>query len=133
LDIEQRNRARNCILAAGLAAAGTDSRALLERALAMNVSVSEATREFGLHCDLGAGVPSLMHNLKTAPDYAEAIRRNIAAGGNNCGRSLVLGGVCGACFGLGGELGTPDAWLARLTGADELTAMVDRVLDAAAV
>jgi ADP-ribosylglycohydrolase len=128
-----RGASMDDVLAAGLVAAGTDSRALLERALAMNVSVPEATREFGLHCDLGAGVPSLMHNLKTAPDYAEAIRRNIAAGGDNCGRSLVLGGVCGACFGLGGELGTPDAWLARLTGADELTAMVDRVLDAAAV
>jgi hypothetical protein len=40
--------------------------ALLDKALESTLTVSEISKEFGLHCDLGAGVPSIVHNLRTS-------------------------------------------------------------------
>ncbi len=102
---------------------------ILNRARSSDLSVRELTREVGLHCDLGAGVPSLLHNLKGASSFTEAIRNNIYAGGDNCGRAIVLGAVCGAHFGVDGDRGIPNEWLHRLTRFDEITRLVNRLLD----
>ncbi len=109
-------------------AAGSDAtRERLTSALAMDGSVRKATREFGLHCDLGAGIPSVMHNLQSTTSFTEAIRRNILAGGDNCGRAIVLGAVCGAQFGMGGEAGIPLAWVNRLSKGEAIQAQIDRL------
>lgn len=116
-------------ITAGLDAASSETRDLLGRALDRDLSVREVTKAFGLHCDLGAGVPSVMHNLKTAAGYTEAIRRNLYAGGDNCGRAIVLGAVCGAQFGMDGANGIPDEWLDRVKCKDEIEALVDRLFE----
>jgi ADP-ribosylglycohydrolase len=106
-------------------AAGSDpTREVLNRALGCTVSVREVTKEFGLHCDLGAGVPSLMYNLQTASSFTEAIRRNIYAGGDNCGRAIVLGAVCGANFGIGGCNGIPNEWLSHVARLDQIESLL---------
>jgi ADP-ribosylglycohydrolase len=115
-------------LEAGIAAGSAETRELLAGAVAMNCSVREATREFGLHCDLGSGVPSLMHNLARAESFTDAIRQNILAGGDNCGRAIVLGAVCGAQFGMGGEAGIPLAWLERVNDMDRIRADVEKLV-----
>lgn len=121
-------RSRGAILDAGLQAAEGEARERVERALAMDACASEAARAFGLHCDLGAGVPSLIQNFMHAPSYEVAIRRNIYAGGDNCGRAIILGGVAGALFGMGGENGVPADWLVKVRDAERLEAKVDKLL-----
>lgn len=73
------------------------------------------TKHFGMACDLTQGVPSVVHNMLTAPSYAEAIRRNIYAGGDTCGRAIILGSVLGAVFGVGGYRGIPEDWISKMT------------------
>lgn len=115
------------VLQAGIAAGSTETRDLLAGAISMNCSVREATREFGLHCDLGSGVPSLMHNLARAESFTDAIRQNILAGGDNCGRAIVLGAVCGAQFGMGNDAGIPLAWLERVNDMDRIRSDIEKL------
>ena len=100
---------------------------VLNSALASDLPVRKLSKEVGLHCDLGAGVPSVFHNLKTTSSYIDAIRSNIYAGGDNCGRAIVLGAVCGASFGLDGDHGIPGAWLNRVNRVDEIQSLVGRL------
>jgi ADP-ribosylglycohydrolase len=116
---------------AGIDAGSEETSGLLNRALSMSSSVREVTREFGLHCDLGAGVPSVLSNLQTASSFTEAVRRNITAGGDNCGRAIILGAACGARFGMGGEVGIPTEWVNRVHGIDRIQADLNRLFDAA--
>ncbi len=118
----------NKAITAGLEAASGTQRRKLETALADNGSVPELTRQVGMHCDLGAGVPSILFNLKSTSSYVDAIRANIYAGGDNCGRAIILGAACGALYGVGGECGIPQAWLARLENRVGLTADIDSLL-----
>ncbi len=113
---------------AALAAGSADTRELLNRGLAMKVPSAQMAREFGLHCDLGAGVPIILHVLKNATTYEEAVRSNIYIGGDNCGRAIVLGAVCGAVFGRGGEAGIPESWLARMRDSTALAGEVAELL-----
>ena len=110
------------------AGSGT-TRDVLSRALASTTSVREVSKACGLHCDLGAGVPSLMYNLQTANSFTEAIRHNIYAGGDNCGRAIMLGAVCGAQFGMDGEYGIPSAWLSQVRGIDAINTLIDQIFD----
>jgi ADP-ribosylglycohydrolase len=116
-------------LASAVAAGSPVVQESLTTALESETSVRETTRAFGLHCDLGAGVPSLMANLKTAGSYTEAIRRNLYAGGDNCGRAIVLGAVCGAHFGVDGDNGIPSEWLERVNGLDDHLAVLDGLFE----
>ena len=86
------------------------------------------TRHFGMACDLNYGVPSVLHNVLTAPNYTEAVRRNIYAGGDTCGRAILLGALAGAVHGIGGESGIPQVWIDQLTHAEELITGVDHLL-----
>jgi len=74
---------------AGIDGASDETRSLLEGAIATDQSVREASRGFGLHCDLGAGVPSLMHNLASTGSFSDAIRKNIYAGGDKASYLLL--------------------------------------------
>ena len=112
-------------IARGIDAATGETAEQLNLALSRNGSVDEVTKEFGLHCDLGSGVSSILSNLNTATSYAEAIRRNIYAAGDNCGRSIMLGAACGAQFGLGGDNGIPLQWVEKLQQHGELLTLID--------
>lgn len=112
---------------AGIEAASSATATVLNAALASNASLEEVTKEFGLHCDLGSGVASIMHNLKSATSYTEAVRSNIYAAGDNCGRSIMLGAACGAQFGLGGADGIPRQWIEKMDKHDEILMLVDKL------
>ncbi|MEM7345887.1 MAG: ADP-ribosylglycohydrolase family protein, partial [Chloroflexota bacterium] len=102
---------------------------LLNRALASEGSNREVSKAFGLHCDLRVGMPSIVHNLKHASSFTEAIRGNIYAGGDNCGRAIVLGAVCGAQFGMDGPNGIPTAWLNRVNSIEHIEALIGKLFD----
>lgn len=101
------------VLAAARAVASPEATELLDEAAGMTDRDTDAvTEHFGLACYLSSGVPIAMHNILTAPSFTEAVRRNIYAGGDNCGRAILVGAVLGAAF---GEGGIPAEWVGRLT------------------
>ena len=114
---------------AGLQAATPPIRQHLSTALNETMTVSEVTNKYGLNCDLGCGVASLLYNLRATTSFTQAVRHNILAGGDNCGRAIMLGAACGAHFGFGGEHGIPAAWLNRLPIKDSLLADIERLFD----
>ena len=96
-------------------------RSLLTEALSLTeTSICDATQRFGMSCDLAFGVPSLVHNMASSHSYVTAIRQNIYAGGDNCGRSVVLGALLGACFGVDGDNGIPNRWIKQLSVYEDL-------------
>jgi ADP-ribosylglycohydrolase len=108
---------------AGKKAGDTDVCRLLDEALAMrNKSAEDATAHFGMACDLDFGLPSVAHNLVSAQSFEEAVRRNIYAGGDNCGRAIILGAIAGACYG-----DIPDAWLARVPAIEEARSLIQQL------
>lgn len=111
-------------VAAVRATAEGEAADLLDQAFALaNESNESVTQRFGMACDLPFGVPSAIHNIATATSYHDAIRRNIYAGGDTCGRAILVGAVMGAVYGIGGEQGIPPDWIDRL----EMSSEVDRL------
>lgn len=102
------------IVEAGL---GVDAKVdrLLHQAIEMQDKDTNAvTRHFGLACDLAYGVPSVAHNVVIAKSYSQAIRRNIYAGGDTCGRAILLGAIMGAVHPAGSPGALPQNWSDKL-------------------
>lgn len=76
-----------------------------------SVSYGEIT---GRACYLTSGLPLAFHILKHSSDTQDALRRNIMAGGDSCGRALVVGAVMGAARGVED---LPLGWSLQLRGA----------------
>lgn len=99
-----------------LAIAGDVLKPVLEQALTMDTldSVSAAAR-FGAACHVAEGLPIVFHIARHAPDYTTAIKANIRAGGDSCGRAIMLGALVAAYQAkqqnLAGSI--PLSWLAR--------------------
>ncbi len=95
----------------------------IEAALAMrDQSVAAVATAFGLHCQLEVAFPVIVHAIATAASYRDAIRANIRAGGDNCGRSIAVGAVLGACFADDDEKGIPAEWLSKVNVSGEVLA-----------
>ncbi len=111
------------VIAAARTHGTAQTNALLDDALSRKGQDNRAvTAHFGMACDLTYGVPSALHNLATAADYASAVRANIMAGGDTCGRAILLGGVMGALHGV------PSEWSGQLTHGAEVAAGLDALL-----
>lgn len=103
-------------LAHALPLAGSVLRPLLEEALSMSKPDGVgATQRFGSACHVTEGLPVVFHIAQTASDYRSAVETNIRAGGDSCGRSIMLGALMAAhaarrntC-----EFPVPFQWLAR--------------------
>jgi ADP-ribosylglycohydrolase len=77
--------------------AGSPLEPLLAEALAMPQLDSIAAAErFGPACHVAEGLPLIFHIAQRAPDYRTAVESNIRAGGDNCGRSIMLGAMAAA-------------------------------------
>ncbi|WP_171103767.1 ADP-ribosylglycohydrolase family protein [Ruegeria sp. HKCCD7255] len=112
----------NEVVAAGLSAADPAILPRLELACAAtDRSTQDVTAEFGMACDLENGLPSILHNLSTTNSYQDDIRANILAGGDSCGRAMLLGAVAGAVYGV------PQDWEARLNSLSDVTDLMDQL------
>jgi ADP-ribosylglycohydrolase len=60
-----------------------------------------------------------------ADSYVDGIRTNLAAGGDNCSRSVYLGALLGAAY---GAQSVPQDWRSRVTGWTEMEAAIDKVV-----
>lgn len=74
----------------------------------------------GRACHLPMAMPLAFHIMARATDYADAVERNIAAGGDNAGRAILIGAVMGAVHGIATDEGVPLEWLLQLQGAAAL-------------
>lgn len=95
---------------------GTVLKPRLEQALASPKLDGAAVAEcFGPSCHLAEGLPVIFHIAQHAPDYRAAIEANIRAGGDSCGRSILLGAMSAARGATEhpSEFPIPLSWLAR--------------------
>ncbi len=68
----------------------------------------------GRACPLSQAIPLCFHILNNTGSYQNAIETNIRAGGDNAGRSIVIGTILGAYYGLNEDTGIPVEWLLRV-------------------
>lgn len=78
----------------------------------------------GLTCYLHEGLPLAFHIMNNATDFADAVERNIRAGGDSCGRAIAIGAVMGAQAGV---VGLPFPWVNLLDGNAKLFAQARRL------
>jgi ADP-ribosylglycohydrolase len=103
-------------LSEALSFAGRRLEPLLAEALAMPQLDSVAAAErFGASCHVSEGLPLVFHIAQRAPDYRSAVESNIRAGGDSCGRSIMLGAIATAHDSMRNptEFPIPLSWLAR--------------------
>lgn len=96
--------------------AGEILRPLIEQALAIKTLDSVAvTKSFGSACHVAEGLPAVFHIARHAPDYRTAIEANIRAGGDSCGRGIILGAIMAAYKSKQGDpkSSIPLTWMAR--------------------
>lgn len=117
-------------LADALPFAGPFLEPLLEQALAIPTLDSiAATERFGRTCHVAEGLPVIFHIAQRAADYRTAIESNIRAGGDSCGRSIMLGALVAAHAAMQNDsvFPIPLPWLARYRkfaeAADACTAL----------
>ena len=85
-----------------------------------DLSLDEAAAKTGRACQLHQTVPLLLHIVADSESFTGAVRANIRAGGDSCGRAITLGALCGALYGIGGAQGIPYSWLLRLRDGAEM-------------
>jgi ADP-ribosylglycohydrolase len=113
------------VIEAGRQAATPDSLLLIDNALnTSNKTTPEFTKQIGMSCNLELGMPSVFHTLNQHLNYPESIRQNIIAGGDSCGRSILLGAILGAIHGIGTEKGIPTAWHEKLSNKQSVAQLM---------
>lgn len=88
----------------------------LAQTLATDVLDSVAAANcFGSACHVTEGLPIVFHIARHAPDYTSAVKANIRAGGDCCGRAIILGALVAAHEALRQDVASsiPLSWLAR--------------------
>lgn len=89
---------------------------LLEQALATDrLDSVSAAMNFGSACHIAEGLPIVFHIARHAPDYTTAIKANIRASGDCCGRAIILGALVAAHQAVQQDITSsiPLSWLAR--------------------
>lgn len=85
-------------------------------------TTAEVATAHALHCQLEVAFPVLIHAILTADSFEGAVRANILAGGDNCGRSIPIGAVLGACFAGDAARAIPMSWTAKLKAPGDFIA-----------
>ncbi len=68
----------------------------------------------GRACPLSQAMPLCFHILNKTDSYQQAVETNIRTGGDNAGRSIIIGTILGAYYGLDENRGIPIEWLLQL-------------------
>ncbi|SCY05607.1 ADP-ribosylglycohydrolase family protein [Nitrosospira sp. Nsp13] len=103
-------------LANALPFAGDTLTPLLEEVLALpTLDCVAVAQHFGMSCHVAEGLPVIFHIAQHASSYRDAVESNIRAGGDSCGRSIVLGALVAAHAATQNSSGSPIplSWLAR--------------------
>ncbi|MEP5729489.1 MAG: ADP-ribosylglycohydrolase family protein [Sulfitobacter sp.] len=68
----------------------------------------------GRACYLSAACPVIFHILARSSSYQEAVERNILAGGDSAGRSIMIGAIMARVHGIATPTGIPLSWVLEL-------------------
>ncbi|MGR2767828.1 ADP-ribosylglycohydrolase family protein [Photobacterium ganghwense] len=79
-------------------------------------------------CHLQDSLPMAAWILQTTNSYTEAILKNVAVGGDSCGRGMIVGALAGACYGFGDEAGIPISWLMTLQMGEAMAEDIEQLL-----
>jgi len=108
-----RDRVGEVLNAARAAGAGWDAHA-------------DAVHEWGKACSNPGSFSGGLHAaLSSGGDFADAVRRTIAAGGCNCSRAVLCGALLGAA---GGVEAIPEDWLGRADDAVDVLEWTARLV-----
>jgi ADP-ribosylglycohydrolase len=89
-------------------------------------AVIETTLSFGQACPLPKSFPSSIHVLLKYPDdFESAILATLCAGGDNAGRTSMVGAWLGAHLGIAA---IPKAWRLKLSHADRISTATEKIL-----
>lgn len=109
------------IEAAAARAQGDLASRIRESVQGARLDVVAAAARFGAACHVEQGLPVVCHILAHAGSYREAVIANIMAGGDSCGRSIVLGAAMGIVDGV------PLGWMARMNRLAEVLGWIDQL------
>ena len=116
------------VIEAAQQAAPTNILPLINNALkAVDKTTHEFTQQIGMSCNLELGIPSVINNLSKHLSYQESIRQNIVAGGDSCGRSILLGAVLGAIHSCETDMGMPTTWLNKLKTKQKMDQLLEKL------
>jgi len=90
-------------------------------------TLSQLGQEFGMDCIVHKAFPVSSAILNTAPDYVTGIRKNILAAGDNAGRSIFVGSMLGAAYGIGSRQGIPFSWIGKLKSISQYLELIEQV------
>ncbi|WP_299018222.1 ADP-ribosylglycohydrolase family protein [uncultured Photobacterium sp.] len=79
-------------------------------------------------CHLADSLPLAAWILQNSESYTEAIKMNILASGDSCGRGILIGALAGACYGFGDEKGIPISWVTTLQCGEALAEDIEALL-----
>lgn len=82
---------------------------------------------FGPSCHMPYGLPQTIHLIANCNSYVEGIRMNISVGGDNAGRSIMVGAILAALYGVDTENGLPQDWIEKLTKRQEIDGLLARL------
>jgi len=74
----------------------------------------------GRACNLSAAGPVMYHILARSTSYQDAIERNILAGGDSAGRSIMIGAIMARIHGVATDTGVPLSWILELGNGDKV-------------
>lgn len=100
----------------------------VDEALSLNESAPGIIGEtLGMACNLHQALPVSAKLLQLSASFMEGVRKNIFAGGDNAGRSLFIGAILGAAYGVGGENGIPQKWIDTLSAKQTVESALARL------
>ena len=121
-------REKDAVLLAAKANADAEIREMIDAALArIDQPNTEVAHYFGLSCHLPYGLPQNIHLIANCDNYVDAIRMNILAAGDNAGRSVMLGAIYAALYGIDGEQGLPSAWIDKVSRKREIVDLLTSI------
>jgi ADP-ribosylglycohydrolase len=103
------------LVAAADGATGAIAAALRDALTTSEADTTAYAGHVGRACHLPTSGPVMFHILRHSTSYADAVERNILAGGDSAGRSLMIGATLGASHGIATPNGIPLDWILRMT------------------
>ncbi|MBN4053986.1 ADP-ribosylglycohydrolase family protein [Haliea sp. AH-315-K21] len=105
--------------------APNDIKDKMTEALSMQSSdLDSAAGILGQTCGLKDSIPLSAYILANSSCFEQTIEMNILAGGDSCGRAMMLGAIAGAHYGIGGASGIPHSWLFKLKRQENIAALL---------
>lgn len=121
-------RDKDAVILAAKASANAEISEIIEDALAMlDKPHREVGQFFGPSCHLPYGLPQSIHLIANCTSYVEGVRMNISVGGDNAGRSIMVGATLAALYGVDTDDGLPKSWLEKLTKRHEITELLRKL------